>query len=483
MRERSGTCAFLAACVLLALLGLRAHAAGKEPMEVDGAKLFCELSGTLKKVASEIAAQLTARQGGVPKLSAVSLLVAQQALAQAHGTGVANETINSLRARLEDVTGAQGKAQQMATLARDIEQEARARADEIDSLVHLFAKTRGTQNYCIKAEESTSKAQLYDIDAQQGWAATAIANAAPHGAAATLTTTGVAKLKGCARRNNELAIAGAGTKTLFAQIQALTVDLATTQGTTKIFETDGNNACTDGGGSAAACDCPFTDGASGKPANGKGFTIGAWQIKAGNGATPTITWADADKEDAKSHNNTKLGRFATLVNDLEKWKKTWEGMAALCQEKKLATANITLGNMCGKDQDKHVQEAAALLQSLTRRETTDTQTQEQTTHNTSTTTHTDTTRNEGSTQHEAEQQSHKTRTRPPDTARKQAQKAHPTKKNTLETHAKKKEQSTKEREKQMGQQHRPPRKKNRRRAHHARAHTAREATRRQNAQH
>ncbi|KAH8618340.1 hypothetical protein ERJ75_000286900 [Trypanosoma vivax] len=64
MRERSATCAFLAACVLLALLGLRAHAAGKEPMEVNGAKLFCELSGTLKKVAKEIAAQLTARQGG-----------------------------------------------------------------------------------------------------------------------------------------------------------------------------------------------------------------------------------------------------------------------------------------------------------------------------------------------------------------------------------------------------------------------------------
>ncbi|KAH8614770.1 hypothetical protein ERJ75_000654700 [Trypanosoma vivax] len=140
-------------------------------MEVDGAKLFCELSGTLKKVAKEIAAQLTARQGGVPKLSAVSLLLAQQALAQAHGTGVANETINSLRARLEDVTGAQGTAQQMATLARDIEREARARADEIDSLVHLFARTRGAKNYCIKAEDSTSKAQLYDIDAQQGWAA------------------------------------------------------------------------------------------------------------------------------------------------------------------------------------------------------------------------------------------------------------------------------------------------------------------------
>ncbi|CCD18051.1 hypothetical protein, conserved in T. vivax [Trypanosoma vivax Y486] len=289
----------------------------------------------------------------------------------------------------------------MATLAREIEREARARADEIDSLVHLFARTRGTQNYCIKAEESTSTAQLYDIDAQQGWAATAIANAAPHGAAATLTTTGVAKLKGCARRNNELAIAGAGTTSLFAQIQALTVDLDTTRGTTKIFTTDsGSNACTGGGGSSAACDCPLTDGASGKPANGNGFTIGAWQIKAGASNTPTITWADADKEDAKSHNNTKLGRFATLVNDLEKWKKTWEAMAALCQEQKLANANITLGNMCGKDQDKHVQDAAQLLHSLTRRETTDTQTQEQTKHGTSTTTHTDTTRNEGKPQHD-----------------------------------------------------------------------------------
>ncbi|CCD19129.1 hypothetical protein, conserved in T. vivax [Trypanosoma vivax Y486] len=401
MRERSATCAFLAACVLLALLGLRAHAAGKEPMEVNGAKLFCELSGTLKKVAKEIAQQLTARQGGVPKLSAVSLLLAQQALAQAHGTGVADETINSLRARLEDVTGAQGKAQQMTTLARDIEREARARADEIDSLVHLFARTRGAKNYCIKAEDSTSKAQLYDIDAQQGWVATKITDALPHGAGATLTKTGAAKLKGCARGNNELAIEGAGNTSLFAQIQALTVDLAATQRTTKIFKADsGSNACTGGGGSGAVCDCPLTDGASGKPAENDGFTIGAWQIKAGNAATPTITWADAGKEEAKSHNNTKLGRFATLINDLEKWKKTWEGMAALCQEKKLTTANITLGNMCGKDQDKHVQDAAALLKSLTRRETTDTQTQEQTTHGTRTTTHTDTTRNEGKTQHD-----------------------------------------------------------------------------------
>ncbi|CCD20876.1 hypothetical protein, conserved in T. vivax [Trypanosoma vivax Y486] len=400
MRERSGTCAFLAACVLLALLGLRAHAAGKEPMEVDGAKLFCELSGTLKKVTSEIAAQLTARQAGVPKLNAVSLLVAQQALAQAHGTGVANETINSLRARLEDVTGAQGKAQQMATLARDIEREARARADEVDSLVHLFAKTRGAQNYCIKAEESTSTAQLYDIDAQQGWAAQTIADAAPHGTGATLSTTGVAKLKGCARRNNELAIAGAGSTSLFAQIQALTVDLATTQGTTKIFKADsGTDSYTGGGGNGAACDCPLTDGASGKPAEDDGFTIGQWQIKERASNTPTITWADADKDNGKGHNNTQLGRFATLINDLEKWKKTWEAMATLCQERKLTTANITLGNMCGKDQDKHVRDAAALLHSLTRRETTDTQTQEQTKHGTSTTTHTDTTRNEGKTKH------------------------------------------------------------------------------------
>ncbi|KAH8610659.1 hypothetical protein ERJ75_001079400 [Trypanosoma vivax] len=113
----------------------------------------------------------------------------------------------------------------MATLARDIEREARARADEIDSLVHLFARTRGAKNYCIKAEDSTSKAQLYVIDAQQGWAAQTIADAAPHGAGATLTKTGVAKLKGCARGNNELAIEGAGNTSLFAQIQALTVDL------------------------------------------------------------------------------------------------------------------------------------------------------------------------------------------------------------------------------------------------------------------
>ncbi|KAH8615756.1 putative Trypanosome variant surface glycoprotein (A type) [Trypanosoma vivax] len=219
MRKRSATCAFLAACVLLALLGLRAHAAGKEPMEVNGAKLFCDLSGTLKKVAKEIAAQLTARQGEVPKLSAVSLLLAQQALAQASGTGVANDTIRSLRARLEDVTGAQGKAQQMATLARDIEREASARADEIDSLVHLFARTRGAKNYGIKAEDSTSKAQLYDIDAQQGWVATQITVAAPYGNGATLTTTGVAKLKGCARRNTELAIEGAGNTSLLRKFR------------------------------------------------------------------------------------------------------------------------------------------------------------------------------------------------------------------------------------------------------------------------
>ncbi|KAH8614776.1 hypothetical protein ERJ75_000653900 [Trypanosoma vivax] len=401
MRERSATCAFLAACVLLALLGLRAHAAGKEPMEVNGAKLFCELSGTLKKVAKEIAQQLTARQGGVPKLSAVSLLLAQQALAQAHGTGVADETINSLRARLEDVTGAQGTAQQMATLARDIEREARARADEIDSLVHLFARTRGAQNYCIKAEDSTSNAQLYDIDAQQGWVATKITDAAPHGAGATLTKTGVAKLKGCARRNTELAIEGAGNTSLFAQIQALTVNLDATQSTTKIFEKDSSNkACTAGNGGAGQCDCPLTDGASGKPAENDGFTIGAWKIKAANGNTPTITWDDADKAEGETHNNTQLGRFADLINDLEKWKKTWEGMEKLCKEQKLHNANITLGNMCGSDQDKHVRAAAALLQSLTRRETADTHTQEQTKHETGTKTHTGTTRNEGKTQHD-----------------------------------------------------------------------------------
>ncbi|KAH8615772.1 hypothetical protein ERJ75_000552000 [Trypanosoma vivax] len=401
MRERSGTCAFLAACVLLALLGLRAHAAGKEPMEVEGAKLFCELSGTLKKVAKEIAAQLTAKQASVPKLTAVSLLVAKQALAQARGWGVANETIDSLRARLEDVTGAQGKAQQMAQLERDIEREARARADEIDSLVHLFASTRGTNNYCIKAEDPTSKAQLYDIDAQQGWAAQAITHAAPHGSGAELTRTGVAKLKGCARRNNELASEGAGNTSLFAQIQALTVDLEKTEQETKIFKADsGTDSCTGGGGSGAACDCPLTDGTSDKPANGNGFTIGAWQKKEGRTATPTITWADADKEDGKSHNNTQLGRFATLINDLEKWKKTWEGMATLCQERELADANITLGNMCGKDQDKHVREAAALLQSLTQRETRDTQTQDKTTQGTRHATHTDTTGNEGKPQHD-----------------------------------------------------------------------------------
>ncbi|CCD20853.1 hypothetical protein, conserved in T. vivax [Trypanosoma vivax Y486] len=370
-------------------------------MEVEGAKLFCELSGTLKKVAKEIAARMTAKQASVPKLTAVSLLVAKQALAQAHGWGVADETINSLRARLEDVTGAQGKAQQMAQLERDIEREARARADEIDSLVHLFASTRGTNNYCIKAEDPTRKAQLYDIDAQHGWTAQTITNAAPHGAGATLTKTGVAKLKGCARRNNELAIEGAGNTSLFAQIQALTVDLAKTDKETKIFKTDGGtDSCTDGSGSGGGCDCPLTDGASGKPASGDGFTIGAWKIKAGRTDTPTITWADEDKEDGKSHNNTKLGRFATLINDLEKWKKTWEGMATLCQERELANANITLGNMCGKDQDKHVQEAAQLLQSLTRRETTDTHTQEQRKHETGTATHTGTTGNEGKPQHD-----------------------------------------------------------------------------------
>ncbi|CCD20604.1 hypothetical protein, conserved in T. vivax, partial [Trypanosoma vivax Y486] len=316
MRERSATCAFLAACVLLALLGLRAHAAGKEPMEVDGAKLFCELSGTLKKVASEIAAQLTARQAKVPKLSAVTLLLAQQALAQAHGTGVANDTISSLRARLENVTGAQGKAQQMATLARDIERAASARADEIDSLVHLFARTRGTNNYCEKAEASKSKAQLYVIDAQQGWAAADVKNAAPHGAGATLATTGVAKLKGCARRNTELAIEGAGNTTLIAQIKALTVDLQQMKGRPEIFKADSDsNECADGSGGAGPCDCPLTDGTTGKPADKNGFAIGAWRIKAENEAsTPTITWDGADQHAATTHNNTQLGRFATLIN-------------------------------------------------------------------------------------------------------------------------------------------------------------------------
>ncbi|KAH8618294.1 hypothetical protein ERJ75_000286000 [Trypanosoma vivax] len=411
MRKRSATCAFLAACVLLALLGLRAHAAGKEPMEVNGAKLFCDLSGTLKKVAKEIAAQLTARQGEVPKLSAVSLLLAQQALAQASGTGVANDTIRSLRARLEDVTGAQGKAQQMATLARDIEREASARADEIDSLVHLFARTRGAKNYGIKAEDSTSKAQLYDIDAQQGWVATQITVAAPYGNGATLTTTGVAKLKGCARRNTELAIEGAGNTSLFAQIQALTVDLTTTQSTTAIFKKDSrSNACTGGSGSGAVCGCPLTDGASGKPAENDGLTIGAWKIKARSGATPTITWNNGDKKDGKRRNNTQLGRFATFINDLEKWKKTWEGMETLCKEQKLANANITLGNMCGSDQDKHVRAAATLLRSLTRRETTDTQTQEQTKHETGTATQTDPTRNEGKTQHDTNKAKPQTQT-------------------------------------------------------------------------
>ncbi|KAH8614966.1 hypothetical protein ERJ75_000633800 [Trypanosoma vivax] len=398
MRDSSATCAFLAACVLLALLGLRAHAAGKEPMEVEGAKLFCELSGTLKKVAKEIAAQLTARQGGVPKLSAVSLLLAQQALAQAHGTGVANDTIRSLRARLEDVTGAQGTAQQMATLARDIEREARARADEIDSLVHLFARTRGPKNYCIKAEDSTKTAQLYDIDAQQGWAAQTIADAAPHGTGATLSTTGVAKLKGCAQRNTELAIEGHGNTSLFAQIKALTVDLDAT-GAERFFIADSSNdACTGGSGSGAACDCPLTDGTSGKTAAGEGFTVGPWKIKAKERNTPTITWNDADMGEGKTHNNTQLGRFAALINDLEKWNKTWEGMEKLCKENTLENGKITLGNMCGSDQDKHVLGAATVLQSLTRRETTAAQTQEQTKHETGTATHTDTTRNEGKAQ-------------------------------------------------------------------------------------
>ncbi|KAH8615771.1 hypothetical protein ERJ75_000551600 [Trypanosoma vivax] len=156
MRERSGTCAFLAACVLLALLGLRAHAAGKEPMEVEGAKLFCELSGTLKKVAKEIAARMTAKQASVPKLTAVSLLVAQQALAQAHGWGVADETINSLRARLENVTGAQGKAQQMAQLGGTLNaRRAQGRRDR-QPRAPLRQNTR-TKQLLHKAEDSTAK--------------------------------------------------------------------------------------------------------------------------------------------------------------------------------------------------------------------------------------------------------------------------------------------------------------------------------------
>ncbi|CCD20767.1 hypothetical protein, conserved in T. vivax [Trypanosoma vivax Y486] len=287
----------------------------------------------------------------------------------------------------------------MAILARDIEREARARADEIDSLVHLFARTRGPNNYCIRAEDSTTTAQLYDIDAQQGWVAETITDAAPHGSGAKLDRNGVAKLKGCARRHAELAIAGAGNTSLFAQIQALTVDLQTTQGKTEIFKSGGEvTSCTDGHGSGAQCDCPLTDGGSDGPTAGNGFTIGAWKIKAGHDGTPTITWADEDKKDDKSHNNTQLGRFATLVNDLEKWKKTWEAMATICTEQKLDYANITLGNMCGSDQDKHVQEAAHMLQTLTRRETADKQTQGQTKHGTGTTTHTDTTGNEGKTQ-------------------------------------------------------------------------------------
>ncbi|KAH8618252.1 hypothetical protein ERJ75_000286100 [Trypanosoma vivax] len=412
MRKRSATCAFLAACVLLALLGLRAHAAGKEPMEVNGAKLFCELSGTLKKVAKEVAAQLTARQAKVPKLSAVSLLLAQQALAQAHSTEEANETINTLRAELENVTEAQGAAQQMAILARDIEREARERADEIDSLVHLFARTRGAHNYCIKAEASNPKAHLYDIDAQQGWVAAQITNAHPHGSDATLTRTDVAKLKGCARANNELAIAGAGNATLYDQIKRLTVELDDERSKPEVFKADGDGEqCTNGSGAAGACDCPLTDGTSGKPAAGNGFAIGAWRIRAESGdRTPTITWDDKGKGEAATHNGTQLGRFATLINDLQKWNKTWEGMETLCEERKLASANITLGKMCGEDQDKHVRAAATLLRTLTRRETTDTHTQERTKHETGTATHTNPTGNEGKPQHDTNKAKPQTQT-------------------------------------------------------------------------
>ncbi|KAH8614769.1 hypothetical protein ERJ75_000654100 [Trypanosoma vivax] len=156
MRERSGTCAFLAACVLLALLGLRAHAAGKEPMEVNGAKLFCELSGTLKKVAKEIAAQLTARQGGCQSSAPFLCFWRTGARASArHGGGRRDNQQLARKARRRHGRTGQGTAN--GDTRRDIEREARARADEIDSLVHLFARTRGAQNYCIKAEDSTAK--------------------------------------------------------------------------------------------------------------------------------------------------------------------------------------------------------------------------------------------------------------------------------------------------------------------------------------
>ncbi|KAH8618330.1 hypothetical protein ERJ75_000287000 [Trypanosoma vivax] len=75
-------------------------------------------------------------------------------------------------------------------------------------------------------------------------------------------------------------------------------------------------------------------------------------------------------------------------------------MAKLCQQQKLANANITLGNMCGTDQDKHVRAAAALLHSLTRRETEDTHTQAKTKHETGTKTHTGTTSDGGKEQHD-----------------------------------------------------------------------------------
>ncbi|KAH8610655.1 putative Trypanosome variant surface glycoprotein (A type) [Trypanosoma vivax] len=159
MRERSATCAFLAACVLLALLGLRAHAAGKEPMEVNGAKLFCELSGTLKKVAKEIAAQLTARQGGVPKLSAVSLLLAhrrsrkrtvrgwqtRQSTACAQGS----KTSRAHRARHSKWRHSRGTLN-----ARRAQGQTRSTASCTSSPEHA------AENYCIKAEDSTKSPTL-----------------------------------------------------------------------------------------------------------------------------------------------------------------------------------------------------------------------------------------------------------------------------------------------------------------------------------
>ncbi|KAH8610654.1 hypothetical protein ERJ75_001079600 [Trypanosoma vivax] len=187
MRERSATCAFLAACVLLALLGLRAHAAGKEPMEVNGAKLFCELSGTLKKVAKEIAAQLTARQGGCQSSApflcfwrtrrsrkrTVRGWQTRQSTACAQGS----KTSRAHRARHSKWRHSRGTLN-----ARRAQGQTRSTASCTSSPEHA------AQELLHKGRGLTSKAQLYDIDAQQGGLRQTITDAAPHGTGATLTT-------------------------------------------------------------------------------------------------------------------------------------------------------------------------------------------------------------------------------------------------------------------------------------------------------